>query len=212
MNTYAVFTIFHVVFTITALMSGLVAIMAEPKGGVLHKQAGRFYYFSYLALIIFAFLMLSLKFKLFFLALNFFGGYLVIAGNYYAHTKAKTVARNWWILSVLLVSVLLYMTDSIFVFYHLSSIGLDWVIVRLLFSSIALSVLVFELYGARNRIVLHAACMLLSFIPLINGLFARIAPSEYVWLAWIGGYIIFIPLMIIWFTKSPKMQALLKEN
>ncbi|WP_296623209.1 hypothetical protein [Marivirga sp.] len=207
METYKIMTICHVVFTIAAFVSGLVAIIVEPKGGEVHKKSGRYYFYFYVGVVLTAFLMLFIKFKIFFLALTLFGTYLIIAGTYYAKKNEKIITKNWWILSILLLTVFIYLVD---VFIIIFNIELGWIIVRLTFAMIALSTLIFELSIKRNRILLHATLMLLSFIPLINGLMARLSPNEYVWIFWILGYIIFIPLIIAWFKQSKKLKALLK--
>ena len=210
MNNYEILTSGHVVFTIASLVSGMLSIIANPKGGEIHKKSGRFYLYFYAGVVLTAFLMLLIKFKIFFFALTLFGTFLIIAGYYYARKKEKIVAKNWSILSILLLTVIVYVMDSIFVIYNIKPIGFGWSIVRLTFALIAISTLVFELRVERNRILLHATLMLLSFIPLINGLLARIAPPEYIWTSWILGYIIFIPLIILWFKKSKKLVPLLK--
>ena len=210
MNTYEIMTILHVIFTITALVSGLVAIITNPKGGEVHKKSGRYYYYSYLGVILFGFLMITIKFNIFFFALTLFGTYLVIAGNYYAKKSDKIIAKNWWILSLLILTVFVYVIDAVFVIYNLEQIGFGWTTVRLTFGVIALATLIIELTIKRNRILLHATTMLLSFIPLINGLLARVSPSEYIWVTWIFGYVVFIPLIVIWFKTSKKLQILLK--
>lgn len=210
MNTYEIMTISHVVFTILALLSGLIAIIANPKGGKVHQKSGHYYYYFYIGVILTAFLMLTIKFKIFFFALTLFGTYLIVAGNYYAKKSEKIIAKNWWLLSVLILTVFVYVIDAVFVIYNIEHIGVGWTIVRLTFAVIALSTLIFELSFKRNRILLHATLMLLSFIPLINGLLARLSPSEYIWVSWILGYVIFIPLIILWFKMSKKLQEFLK--
>lgn len=210
MKIYEILTLLHVIFSIIALVSGLIAIIANPKGGGVHKKSGRYYYYSYLGVILFGFLMLFIKFKIFFFALTLFGTYLIVAGNHYARNSEKIIAKNWWILSLLIVTVFVYLVDAVFVFYNLEQIGFGWSTVRLTFGVIALATLIMELSIKRNRILLHATLMLLSFIPLINGLLARVSPSEYIWVTWIFGYVVFIPLIIIWFKTSKKLQVLLK--
>ncbi|MBX2957941.1 MAG: hypothetical protein KF846_17375 [Cyclobacteriaceae bacterium] len=210
MNIYEIMTISHVIFTILALLSGLIAIMVNPKGGEVHKKSGRAYYYFYTGVILTAFLMLTIKFKIFFFALTLFGTYLIVAGDYYAKKSEKIIAKNWWVLSLLIVTVFVYVIDAFFVINNIEHIGLGWTIVRLTFAAIALSTLIFELSIKRNRILLHATLMLLSFIPLINGLLARLSPGEYIWVSWILGYAVFIPLIILWFKMSKKLQAFLK--
>ncbi len=210
MNPYEIMTISHVVFTTAALLSGLIAIIVNPKGGEVHKKSGRYYYYFYLGVVLTGFLMLTIKFKIFFFALTLYGTYLIVAGNYYAKKSEKTIAKNWWILSILVLTVFVYLADVFFVVFNIDSIGVGWAIVRLTFAVIAIATLIFELSIERNRILLHATLMLLSFIPLINGLLARFSPSGYVWVFWVLGYIVFIPLILLWFKKSEKLQAFLK--
>ncbi|TNE78828.1 MAG: hypothetical protein EP332_13040 [Bacteroidetes bacterium] len=153
--------------------------------------------------------MLTIKFKLFFLALTLFGLFLIVAGKYYAKKQEKQVAKNWWVLSILLITVFVYLVDAVLVVNNFKQIGYGWSIVRLTFALIAFSTLLFELRFTRNRIALHGTMMLLSFIPLVSGLLARIAPSEYIWISWILGYLVFIPLILLWFRKSSRIRALL---
>jgi len=210
MNIYEIITITHVIFTLTALLSGLIAIVVNPKGGEVHNKSGRYYFYLYIGVILTAFAMLTIKFNIFFFALTLFGTYLIIAGNYYAKKSDKIITKNWWILSLLIITVFVYLIDAFFVIYNFEHIGPGWAIVRLTFAAIALSTLIFELSIKRNRILLHATLMLLSFIPLINGLLARLFPNEFVWASWIIGYVVFIPFIILWFKTSKRLQIFLK--
>ena len=209
MNLYKLMTTFHVIFTLVALVSGLIAIIINPKGGRNHKKSGRYYFYSYVGVVSTAFFMLTIKFKVFFLALTLFGTYLIIAGNYYAKKDERIVDKNWWILNILVLTVFVYAVDVLFVIYNIKYIEYGWIIVRFTFAMIAMATLIFELTAKRNRILLHAILMLLSYIPLINGMLARLSPDEYVWVFWILGYIIFIPLVFWWFKKSNQLQSLL---
>ena len=202
-------TTVHVIFTLAAFVCGAIAILANAKGGALHKKSGRLYWYCYLGVILTAFGMLVLNFKFFFFALTLFGTYLLLAGYHYARQNGKLVPRNGWILSLLVLTALVYLTDVFFVLYNFEDIGLGWTIVRLTFALIAFGVLIFEFSIKRNRVLLHAVVMLLSFVPLLNGLLARIAPSEFVWLSWIAGYLIGIPLIFLWFKQSKKLQILI---
>jgi hypothetical protein len=210
MDIYRITTICHVAFTIAALVSGLIAIIVNPKGGEVHKKSGRYYFYFYAGVVSTAFLMLCVRFNIFFLALTLFGTYLIVAGAYHAKKNEKTMIKNWLLLSVLLLTVFIYLIDVIFLIYNIEHIGPGWATVRLTFAVIALSTLIFVVSFKRNGVLLHATLMLLSFIPLINGLLARLSPPEYVWASWILGYIIFIPLIIVWFKQSKKLQVLLE--
>lgn len=209
MDTYKVLMIFHVFFTLVALLSGLISTIANPKGSDLHKKTGRFYFYSYVGVALTGFLMLFFKFKVFFLALNLFALYLILAGNYYAKKNEKIVNKNWWILSILCLTVFVYAVDVFFVIYNIEHIEYGWIIVRFTFAFVALSTLIFELTVKRNRFLLHAVMMLLSYIPLVNGVLARLSPQEYVWVFWILGYVVLIPLIVLWLKKSKKLKPLL---
>lgn len=52
MNIYEIITITHVIFTLTALLSGLIAIVVNPKGGEVHKKSGRYYFYFYIGVIL----------------------------------------------------------------------------------------------------------------------------------------------------------------
>lgn len=41
------------------------AILVNPKGGKAHKKSGRYYYYSYIGVILTASVLLTLKFKIF---------------------------------------------------------------------------------------------------------------------------------------------------
>jgi uncharacterized membrane protein len=206
MNTYQLLTAGHVTCTLAAFVCGAVAIVVRPKGGELHRKSGRLYTYSYLGVLLTAFAMLLLQFKFFFCALTLFGSYLLLAGNHYARQQGQGAKRNGWIFSLLLLTSLVYLTDVFFVLNNLAGIGPGWSVVRLSFALIAFGTLALELRGPRNRRRLHASLMLLSFIPLLNGLLARLAPTELIWLSWIAGYLIGIPLMAWWFRRSKTLQ------
>jgi len=210
MDVYITLTSIHVVFTIAALLSGLISIVANPKGGTLHKNFGRFYFYFYFGVILTALAMLTIKFTFFFLGLTVFGAYLIASGNYYSKQNEKTDQRNWWLLSIRFLTIIVYILDLSRVISNIENYEYGWAIVHFVFAALAISVFVFELTFKRNRILLHATAMLFSYIPLINGIFARFSPKEYVWFFWIIGYIIFIPLIILWFKASKKMQPVLK--
>lgn len=162
MDIYKTLMIFHVFFTLAALVSGLIVIIVNPKGDKTHKRFGRFYFYSYSAVVLTALFMLTIKFKVFFLALTLFGTYLIVAGNYYAKKNEKIIVKNWWILSILILTVFVYAVDVFFVIYNIKHIEYGWIIVRFTFAIIAISTLIFELTSKRNRISLHAIMMLLS--------------------------------------------------
>jgi hypothetical protein len=210
MNVYKILTNIHIVFTIAALLSGLISIVANPKGGAIHKKFGRLYYYFYLVVIFTALAMLTIKFKFFFLGLTVFGAYLIASGNYYSKQNEKIEKRNWWLLSLGVFTIIVYILDISLVISNIENYEYGWIIVHFTFAALAISVFIFELNFKRNRILLHATTMLLTYIPLINGLLARFSPNEYVWFFWIIGYIIFIPFIILWFKKSKQMQELLK--
>lgn len=210
MDLYITLTNIHVFFTIAALLSGLISIVANPKGGTLHKKNGRFYFYFYLGVILTALAMLTIKFNFFFLGLTVFGAYLIASGNYYSKQNEKINQRNWWLLSILVLTIIVYILDLSLIISSIENYEYGWVIVHFTFAALAISVFVFELTVKRDRIFLHATTMLLSYIPLINGVLARFSPKEYVWFCWIIGYIIFIPLIILWFKNSKKMHPLLK--
>ncbi len=207
MTTYQLMTTGHVIFTLAAVLTGAIAIGAPTKGSDLHIKAGRLYSYAYLGVLLTALVMLVLNFKFFFFALTLFGSYLLLAGNHYARQSGQQAKRNRWIFGLLLLTALVYLTDVFFVLNNFAGIGPGWSVVRLSFALIAFATLAFELRSQRNRRLLHASLMLLSFIPLLNGLLARLAPPELIWLSWIAGYLIGIPLMAWWFSRSKKLQG-----
>ncbi len=212
MDNYKILIILHIVFALSALLCGLVAIVINPKGGALHRKTGRFYFYFYVGVVLTALVMLTIKFKIFFLALTLFNAYLIMSGYYYSKKKEKTIGKNGWLLSLLIVAILAFFADVILVVYNIEFYTYGWIIVSFFYASLAVSVFIFELTIKRNRILLHAVTMLLSYITLFDGVLARFSPKEYVWIFWIAGYIVFIPLMFIWFKKSKKLQLLLKTK
>jgi len=192
MNTYKILTIIHIIFALTAFVSGLVSIFVNPKGGSLHRKSGRFYFYFYVGVI--------------------FTAYLIISGIYYSKKNEKIIGKNWWLLSFLILVILVFMTDVSLVISNIEYYEYGWIIVSFSYAILAVSVFIFQLTVKRNRFLLHAATMLLSYITLINGILAQLSPIGNVWIFWIAGYIIFIPLMILWFKKSKKLQLLLKTQ
>ncbi|MDC0230475.1 hypothetical protein OAK19_00780 [Aureispira] len=212
MDTYKILTIIHIIFALSAFVSGLVSIVVNPKGGSLHRKSGRFYFYFYVGVIFTALVMLTIKFKIFFLALTLFNAYLIISGIYYSKKNEKIIGKNWWLLSFLILVILVFMSDVSLVISNIEYYEYGWIIVSFSYAILAVSVFIFELTVKRNRFLLHAVTMLLSYITLINGILAQLSPIGNVWIFWIAGYIIFIPLMILWFKKSKKLQLLLKTQ
>ena len=209
METYRILIIIHVAFTIAALVSGLISIVANPKGGSLHRKSGRLYFYFYIGVVMTALIMLTIKFKMFFLGLTIFNSYLIFAGKYYSNKKENIIIINWLLLSVLVLTIIVYIFDIIFVISNIEHYDFGWIIVHCTYAILAISVFIFELTIERNRFLLHATTMLLSYITLIDGILARFSPTGYVWIFWIAGYIFFIPLIILWFKKSKKLRPLL---
>ena len=212
MDTYKLLTIIHITFALAAFVSGIAPIVFNPKGGALHQKSGQFYFYFYLGVILTALGMLTIKFKIFFLALTLFNAYLVISGFYYAKKNERIIRKNWWLLSFLIFTTLVFMSDVSLVISNIESYEYGWVIVSFSYAILALSVFIFELAVKRNRFLLHAVTMLLSYITLINAILAQLSPIGNVWQFWIAGYIIFIPLTILWFKKSKKLSSLLKAQ
>lgn len=199
---YQIFTYLHVLSTAAALLGGLAAFLLGPKGGKTHLKAGKYYVYFYTGVLLTAYVLLTIKFKLFFFALTLFGTYLVLAGRYYARKEGQKVRPNTGIISLLFLTTLVYFWDVVFVCYNLPSIGPGWATVRLSFAAIAAGTLVLVLFGKLNRRLLHAIHLLLSFVPLVNGLLARLTPTDYVWASWLVGYVVLVPALIFWVKRS----------
>lgn len=206
MDTYRIVVLCHVVLTLLAFIFGLMAIWVTPKGGIVHKKAGRLYYYFYLGVVLTGYIMIAIKFKIFFLGLTLFGTYLILAGNYFAKSRQGRFSVRWWLLSILILTIFVHVIDLAFAISNLDNIGYGWFIVRVIYAIIPVLVLIYERMDKSTGYLRHAVMMILSFIPLVEGLLARISPVEYVWVFWMLGYAIFIPLFIWWFKTSKSLQ------
>lgn len=204
MGLYQSITLMHVVFTILAFAAGLLAYTLGPKGGPFHKKMGVCYVYLYLGVVFTGYVMVGLRFKLFFLGLTLFGSYLVLTA-YLLMIKGRTkTLKNLWLKVLLSLTVIVHLVDLIFALYNAKSLGLEWLSVRVVYALIPLGVLVLTLSPSLETRRLHATLMILTLIPLFNGALARLSPQEYVWLFWLLGYLLFVPLLAWWLlsTKS----------
>ena len=197
----------HVVFALSAFLCGFIAIIAKPKGGTLHKKAGRFYVYTYWGVIATSVLFLYYKLTFFFLALTLFNAYLITAGWYYAKTTSNMEKKNRWLLSFLWLVVIIYILDLVLMFSNLANYHYGWIIVHSTYALLAISVLVLEFKLKRKRIVLHTVSMILSYITLIDGVLARVTPIDLSWICWIIGYVIGVPLLIRWLNQSKETNT-----
>ena len=194
----------HVVFALSAFLCGFIAIIAKPKGGTLHKKAGRFYVYTYWGVIATSILFLYDELTFFFLALTLFNAYLITAGWYYARIGSKMKNKNLWLLIFIWVVVIIYLLDFILMLSNLENYKSGWIIVHSTYALLAISICRLENKKNKNRIIHHTTLTIMSYITLFNGLLARLSPIEWSWAFWIFGYFIGIPILFLGLKKLDK--------
>lgn len=217
MTTFETLTLIHISFTVVAILSGITAMLATPKGNKLHRKAGFIYFCSYLTLMLSGILMMFLKFKSLFLSLTLFGFYLLIMGYRAVRYKnQKSTYIDYLMLIVLLSSLLLYLYDAVKLFDSLFQPDYGWAFIRYFFVGFTLYIFIVDFRFIVSRtsnqsgwLFRHMEKMLISFIPLIGGVFLRysdyLISKEYRWTWWVSPYIICLPLVAFWISKyKPK--------
>ncbi|HEU4718015.1 MAG TPA: hypothetical protein VFU15_09285, partial [Bacteroidia bacterium] len=134
MNTYSLFTVIHASLASLAMLAGIIAIGAVPKGSKLHKAAGRYYLYIYGAAILTGLAMLALKFNAFTLAFTVLNIYFLYMG--YSFSKGNQRSNrvlNWVFLSVLFLVFIQMVLSFILILGNLFTPDYGWPVVRLFY-------------------------------------------------------------------------------
>ena len=207
---YESLTVIHVGFTGIALLSGLIAMIASPKGSSLHKKSGLVYFYSFIGVILTGFVMVSIQYKDLFLGITIFNSYLLFVGyRVLKHKHAKANWLVWLMLSIFVGNGLLLFFGSFRIDDGFWDHGYKWSIVRAFMALLTFYLAVKDFRSFRSKtqdkkewLFTHMEKMLITYISLIAGVMLRILDhlpfKDSKWLCWIVPYLICLPLITYW--------------
>jgi hypothetical protein len=216
MDIYRVSVIIHVTLTMVAFLTGIIAMIAQPKGSKLHRKSGILYFISFLSACALALFMLFLKYRALLLGITFFNIYLCVMGYKAVRYKEGSAALSDLLLMGLLAfGIIILFKDGIRVYNGWLGTDFGWVVVRffyiLLIGYILFSDMRYFLKKNKSKagwLTRHMEMMLISFIALISGILQRtvgamdyFSTGEIKWIFWIGGYVLCLPLVFYWISK-----------
>ena len=210
---YETLTAIHVSFTGIALLSGLIAMIASPKGSRLHRKSGLVYFYSFIGVIVTGFMMVSIQYKDLFLGITIFNSYLLFMG--YRVLKYKHAKANWliWLtLTIFIGNGMLLLVGSFRIDDGFWEHGYKWSIVRAFMALLTFYLAIQDFRSLRSKtqdkkewLFIHIEKMLLTYISLIAGVMLRLLDhlpfKDSKWLCWIVPYVICIPLITYWKNK-----------
>jgi len=228
MTTFETLTLIHVGFTAVAILSGIIAMIAKPKGNKLHKKSGLVYFYSFIGIAIFGLLMVFIKYRDLFLGVTIFNTYLIVMGYravHYKRTKANWV--DWTMLTIFFCSGLLFLFSGIKMYGIFFQADYGWGVIRVFYAILVFYIFFFDLRYFRNKasdkkawLYYHMEKMLLSFTALISGVLLRFSdyffPKDLKWTFWITPYLVCLPLIAYWVskykTKKKKIEIISNDN
>lgn len=210
---YETFTVIHVGFTGVALLSGLIAMIASPKGSRLHKKSGLIYFYSFIGVIVTGFLMVSIQYKDLFLGITIFNSYLLFMG--YRALRYKQAKANWlvWLMLTLFIgNGALLLVGSFRIDDGFWEHGYKWSFVRAFMALLTFYLAIKDFRTLKSKtqdkkawLFNHMEKMLITYISLIAGVLLRLLDhlpfKDNKWLCWIVPYVICIPLIAYWKRK-----------
>lgn len=227
---YKTLTYVHVGFTGIALVSGLIAMIASPKGSKLHKQSGLVYLYSFIGIIATGFLMTLIQYKDLFLGFTIFNSYLLLMGyRVLKHKQAKANGLVWLMLTIFVAGGLFLLAGSLRIDDNFWVHGYKWSAVRAFIALLTFYLAIKDFRALRRPVqdkkawlFDHMEKMLITYISLIGGVMLRVLDylpfRDAKWLCWIVPYLIFIPLIAYWKSKyksnkvKPRLEVSLINN
>jgi hypothetical protein len=221
MNIYETLTLTHLSFTGIAVISGIAAMVASPKGGKFHKKTGMVYFYSFVGIILTAASMIFIKYKDLFVGITIFNTYLLLMGFRAVRYKNRKAAwLDWFLLSIFFCGGLLLLLAAF-------KIGdYRWAIVRAFFAGLTFYLAFKDFRYLRHKILVkqswlseHMEKMLLTYVSLVSGVMLRVSDylfsKEVKWTFWITPYIVSLPLIMYWISKykakklTPRIKTVL---
>ena len=209
-NLYSPFLIIHIACGFTALLSGLIAIVAK-KGQKIHKKAGLVYFYSMLGVSSTAFIISIIKSNDFLLFISLFAFFQTFNG--YRSIKVKDLKPtpiDWLVLVVGAINTgcMLYSFDTILLVFGGISL---WLVLS-----------TFKLYLATSKnkelpktlwLTRHIGMMLGAYIATTTAfIVVNISYSAVPWLPWLLPTFIGVPLIAYWTNKyKPKKKNYPKQ-
>lgn len=213
MNLFETLTSIHIGFTAIAIISGIAAMIATPKGGKLHRKAGAIYFYSFIGITLTAIAMIFIKYKDLFLGITIFNTYLLLIGYRAVRYKNnKTNWLDWFMLIIFFCGGLLFLVGAFKIDDDFFQSGYRWSVVRAFFAILTFYLAFRDFRYLRNKILdkkawlyNHMEKMLLTYVSLVSGVMIRAGDyiffKELKWTFWITPYIVCVPLIMYWISK-----------
>jgi hypothetical protein len=204
---YDVALVGHIISGMTALFSGMVAIIAV-KGSPIHFKAGKTYFFSMIGVAVTAIFISILKSNSFLLHIGIFSFFMVFSG--YRSVKIKSLRPellDWLVLITGMINGVLMIYSLNVVLMVFGGIGFF-----LAFSDfkIFLKVIRNKSIPANQWLLRHLGMMLGGYISTFTAfIVVNISLQQYSWIPWLAPTIIGTPLIAYWTRKySLKNRAI----
>lgn len=202
----------HVISAALVLLSGLAAMIIRPKGGRLHRNIGKVYFYGMLVVVLSAVgIIVLLRFNLFLLVIAVFSFYLCFTGYRVLHRKRPgqqtTVDWTGAIIAILSGLALLFIgTKGLMT----TSIQPIFILCAVFGSMTALSgltdVRIFKKKGMDDKMwwwYHHMQSMVGSYIAALSAFLVqngnRYLPDfPYPWMFWLAPTIVGTPVIVFW--------------
>jgi len=207
---YEIALVIHIISGFTALVVGLLAILAK-KGKYLHLKTGITFYYSMLLVAVTAISISILKSNMFLLHIGIFSFFMVYSG--YQSIKNKSLKPGFLDWAVFLIALV----NSAFMIYSLKiplmvfgGIGFSLAISDF---RIFISVLQKKEIAKNQWLLRHIGMMLGSYIATFTAfLVVNLSAFNYAWIFWLLPTVIGTPLIIYWTMKyTIKKKATLSK-
>ena len=204
-----VLTTLHIVCGFTALVTGVVAIIAT-KGKLLHNRSGLLYFYSMLGVVVTALIISILKDNQFLLHLGFFTMYLIYSGyRSITHKSLVPSPLDWgiWLIGAVNGLWMIFTLDMILIVFGVISI-------------INVSndgKLFYQLYKNRPLPKMawlrrHVGMMLGSYIATITAfVVVNVDYKPLPWLPWLLPTIVIVPVLIYWTRRISQGKMKLRD-
>jgi uncharacterized membrane protein len=216
MWVYEIVTLIHIAFAIVALVTGIIAMTAKPKGSNLHKKAGLVYFYSFIGIMTCGLLMSCIKYNNFFFAITIFNAYFLFTG--YRVLKNKNSKANWmdWsMLAIFFFGGLLMIIDVLKIKEDFLVHSYKWNVVFAFHATMTFYFVAKDFKWLRNKTIekqtwlyKHMEKILITYISIIVGATLRLSDYtpvikdlEVKWLCWIIPYLVCLPLIAYWISK-----------
>ncbi len=217
-NAHYIILIFHIICGAIALLTGLIAIIT-PKGGSIHLLTGKIFYWAMLLVGGSSFILATLKFNPFLLAIGIFSLYMVISGRralfYYRliENYKPTLVDKLPLYIGLLTGLFMIIYPIYMIMFHQT----EGIFILIIFGAILLLMVyndlkifynnpVFVPYN-RKWIIKHIGMMLGTYIATTTAFLVNVVHFNPPWVLWLSPTLVGI-LLIRYFNKQWKAKTI----